>query len=569
MVVMLPFPGASAEPANPSRRMTPADNPYLSLVVTARYDDHGGNFMRRMQSFLNAFIEQCRSHRLPAEVIIVEWNPLADRCSLAQALEWPLADAMEWCQVRFIEVPPEIHARYEHAAKIPLYQMIAKNAAIRRARGEWILATNIDIFFNEPMMSFLAQQKLERGKMYRIDRHDADEDIPVWATVTQQLEYCETHLLRIMAREGTFTLNKQGLREWESADILRAVDGVSLGHGWFAPEMDGETPYRHLDSGAIVHLPQTPHAAELVLHLEPSMGAAGPVSLRVLHGDGTAAAECMVLRRQELRVPLEPNTAPSQLTVGFEAPRASHHQMRALVLRAWQVSLDAPAAPASSASLADRVAQELRERVPVVHGVLAPAYRKLRGMSDAAPVEVPVESNAEPEFVFPAAAPSGWREPIYLHTNACGDFTLMHRDHWLDVRGYAEFDAYSMNIDSILCWAAHYAGYREEILREPLRVYHVEHGRGSGWTPEGRDLLYSRIKEAGLPWIEYADLMSWARSMYERNCPIIFNKSNWGLAGDELRETGPDRDAPAELRWCKDDPASPSRRKTRAGVGHE
>jgi len=31
------------------------------------------------------------------------------------------------------------------------------------------------------------------------------------------------------------------------------------------------------------------------------------------------------------------------------------------------------------------------------------------------------------------------RDPLLLHTYACGDFTLMAREHWLDLRGYAEF----------------------------------------------------------------------------------------------------------------------------------
>jgi hypothetical protein len=186
--------------------MTPADKPYLSLIVTARYDDHGGNFMGRMQVFLNAFIAQCRKYRLPAEIVVVEWNPLPDRCRLAEALEWPVE--MDWCQVRFIEVPPELHARYRHSSKIALYQMIAKNVAMRRVRGEFVLATNIDILFNDPLMRFLAGQRLERGKMYRIDRHDADEAIPIWGTPEEQLAYCETHLLRIMAREGKFGINE-------------------------------------------------------------------------------------------------------------------------------------------------------------------------------------------------------------------------------------------------------------------------------------------------------------------------------------------------------------------------
>lgn len=73
-----------------------------------------------------------------------------------------------------------------------------------------------------------------------------------------------------------------------------------------------------------------------------------------------------------------------------------------------------------------------------------------------------------------------------LHTNGCGDFTLMALENWLDLRGYPEFDTFSMHLDSIFCFSAHYSGVVEEVLEEPLRIYHIEHGTGSAWTPEGR-----------------------------------------------------------------------------------
>ena len=53
--------------------------PYLSLVVTARNDDHGGNLLGRMQTFLNNWLNQARRFGIPSELIIVEWNPPADR----------------------------------------------------------------------------------------------------------------------------------------------------------------------------------------------------------------------------------------------------------------------------------------------------------------------------------------------------------------------------------------------------------------------------------------------------------------------------------------------------------
>ena len=36
---------------------------YLSVVVTARNDDHGGNLLSRMQAFVSGWIGQARRYR--------------------------------------------------------------------------------------------------------------------------------------------------------------------------------------------------------------------------------------------------------------------------------------------------------------------------------------------------------------------------------------------------------------------------------------------------------------------------------------------------------------------------
>ena len=135
------------------------ERPYLSVVVTARNDDHGGNLLGRMQAFVNGWIAQCKRHSLDAELILVEWNPPEGRPGLADALHWP--KDLGPCEVRIIQVPPDLHRRYAHAEAQPLYQMIGKNAGIRRARGQFVLATNIDIIFSNELVAFLAERKLE------------------------------------------------------------------------------------------------------------------------------------------------------------------------------------------------------------------------------------------------------------------------------------------------------------------------------------------------------------------------------------------------------------------------
>ena len=125
--------------------------------------------------------------------------------------------------------------------------------------------------------------------------------------------------------------------------------------------------------------------------------------------------------------------------------------------------------------------------------------------------------------------------PDFLHTNACGDFTLMAREHWFDLRGYPEMDLFSMNLDSLFCFAAHYGGAREEMLSDPMRIYHIEHGAGSGWTPEGQAKLFERIAAKGLSFIANEEIL--AAQMRRLGAPMIFNHEDWGMAAFELKET--------------------------------
>jgi len=140
------------------------DRPELSIVVAARNDQHRGCFLRRLQLFVSGLLEQAKIHGLDSELIIVEWNPPPERPKLKEALTWPRETRP--CAVRIIEVPQELHRRYRNADRLPLYQMIAKNVGIRRARGRFVLATTADLLFSNELVEFLASGKLMQGTMY-------------------------------------------------------------------------------------------------------------------------------------------------------------------------------------------------------------------------------------------------------------------------------------------------------------------------------------------------------------------------------------------------------------------
>lgn len=175
--------------------------PYLSIVAASRNDDHGGDPLRRTQIFINCLARQATAHRLPVELILVDWNPVPDRPGLAGVLQLP-AGTEAWCQARVITVPTALHARVKYADKLAFFQMIAKNAGIRRARGDFVLATNIDIIFSEELFRFLARRQLDRGKMYRTDRHDIQAGLSEHLTVAETLDYAWANPIRNHRRIG-------------------------------------------------------------------------------------------------------------------------------------------------------------------------------------------------------------------------------------------------------------------------------------------------------------------------------------------------------------------------------
>lgn len=189
---------------------------HLSLVATSRNDNHGGYLTQRMQHFVDGFVAQCRRHALRAELIMVEWNPPQDRRPLAEELAWPAERGP--CEIRIVTVPRELHGALAHGDKLPLFQMIAKNVGIRRARGRFVLATNIDILFSDEVMR-LMRDALRDGHLYRVERYDVPTQVPASADFGRVLEFCEREAFR---RHVTgFTLFRRDGR-WQPRSALAA-----------------------------------------------------------------------------------------------------------------------------------------------------------------------------------------------------------------------------------------------------------------------------------------------------------------------------------------------------------
>lgn len=322
-------------------------NPELSIVVASRNDDHGRNLLHRMQVFIDALLALCYKYRLNWELLVVEWNPPLDAKRLADELIWPTyRDA---ATVRFIEVPPGLHARLPYADRFPLPQFEAKNVGIRRARGQYILATNFDIVFSEELIANLSSEKLSPDCFYRVFRYDVENKVPLGLPVEDQLQFCAKNAVRKYALNGTQEV-KEGTKRFQPVrDILKLIEKVQQ-----------------------------------------------------------------------------------------------------------------------------------------------------------------------------------WRTRDNIYTNACGDFTLMLRRQWHDLRGYPEIGSHAYT-DGLICYMAASKGLRQVILRDPMCIYHQEHDLGFG------DLM-KKSHATQPPMMDYQQYRRCCIEMLRSKQPKIFNDEGWGLGGETLVE---------------------------------
>jgi|688.fasta_scaffold389457_2 hypothetical protein len=345
--------------------------PYLSVVVATRDDNHGGNPQARLKAVLGVYKKQAEALKFPIEYIIVDWNSPKEKAGIyPQVKSWGLKS--EYLKIRVIKVSEAIHRKMDEA-KIPFYQMIAKNVGIRRAKGKFVLASNIDIFLDDELMKLISKRSLKENRMYRSDRWDLDYKF-----------------LRRITLKG----------------------GYNIPEKWITR--------KHIRDKSI------------------------------LKND-----LAMFAKHQNLSIPAFTSRVPPGRWLKEK-------------VRIWKKSFSLYGSPGFN-----------------------------------------------------------------LHTNGCGDFTMLSQKAWHALRGYPEFKVFSFHIDSILCHQAHEFGFSEFVFPDPLVHYHIDHS--DGWTPETNDELFKRLRKSQVPFIENQfDTLTQACRKTKKP---LFNFSSWGLIGDLLPES--------------------------------
>ena len=127
-----------------------APAPRLSLILCARNDAYLGNSLWRLETTLNYTADRVRALGLDREVeiIVSDWGsevPLATVVKLGAAAS-PL--------VSFLHVPPQLARDLQHDS--PFAEVIALNAAARRARGQFIGRIDQDTLTGERFLAWIA-----------------------------------------------------------------------------------------------------------------------------------------------------------------------------------------------------------------------------------------------------------------------------------------------------------------------------------------------------------------------------------------------------------------------------
>jgi hypothetical protein len=148
-----------------------SDAPLLTLVLTGRNDSYGGDFTARFFRTLQFNHRELTARQIPHQVLFVEWAPPAGEPLLVEQVFAAIPELdREVCSWYVVDT------RYQDALslnpRLEYLEFIAKNVGVRRARGEYVLVTNCDVFLGRRVLDVLERRALEPHVLYRAPRHD-------------------------------------------------------------------------------------------------------------------------------------------------------------------------------------------------------------------------------------------------------------------------------------------------------------------------------------------------------------------------------------------------------------
>ena len=140
----------------------------ISAVIISRNDNYGENLLERSTYCINSAIDTYD------EVIYVDWN------SPTHSLLYDIKDNLQFKgNLKHIVISPEIASiltNNDPYAQV-CCETLARNIGLRRAEGDWLVSTNIDII--QPRRDHLEQliNSVNHNTFYTISRRPLDWDV--------------------------------------------------------------------------------------------------------------------------------------------------------------------------------------------------------------------------------------------------------------------------------------------------------------------------------------------------------------------------------------------------------
>lgn len=148
-----------------------------------------------------------------------------------------------------------------------------------------------------------------------------------------------------------------------------------------------------------------------------------------------------------------------------------------------------------------------------------------------------------------------------LYTGGPGDFALMAKNRWHELRGFPETDLLGGGLDILLAYMAYISGAKVESLSDKGRLYHIDHdvrfhSPEANWlTRSGlRDILpevvlgklrlfirrfvpaKTEIDKAGIKTMDWTTMAQVVSDMANGTRSFAFNDETWGLGEESLAE---------------------------------
>ncbi len=176
-------------------------NPNISFIIAARNGEHDNSFLMRLRTVIRLRSAFVARHKLSCEFVIVQYNPPKSQALYENALTDLATDAMP---IRIITVPESFHARISNGRKGSFLEYVAKNIGIRRAHGEFILSSNLDIVYSDEMIARLTKS-FEKDTIYEAQCHDLNiREIADSIDPDIALKICQNHVDRVWTEYGLF-----------------------------------------------------------------------------------------------------------------------------------------------------------------------------------------------------------------------------------------------------------------------------------------------------------------------------------------------------------------------------